>query len=265
MLVNDKFFNNQFEDPRITNLRLTNFAEDSLTRFTTLAIEGQFALTITAITAAVENLREDLGEVDSSLNDQKIKTFKVTNFLTSFKQTMRAVEGMIILRSGGQNSDLYKALYPKGITEYSKANKTKMPVLMLRMNDVATNYETALGTEIAERLGSLKTGWQSLRSTQTQQKTEVEDNRTSRTIARKTLEMTMTNALHTVALAFPGQPDKCNNFFNFRLLLGTKHHNENGEDEVEDQEQNTSEDPGVNTTPEPEQPVVQEMEQNTVA
>lgn len=224
MTTSDKIFGNIFDRKTITNLRLSNFAEDCLSRFATLAIEDQFATNISEITIALDNLRSEMGDVDTRLSTQKVKTVRTDQFVEQFKQTMRHVEGMIIHFNGGKDSDLYREMYPHGIKEYSKVNKTKMPILMNRMNDIATRYGTQLSTDLSIALAALKTQWKTVRTDQEKQMTKVDDSRVDRTVARKQLEKALMGAIHAVATEFLLEVDQCERFFNFNMLTAVVHH-----------------------------------------
>jgi hypothetical protein len=250
MLSPQKIFGNLFDDHRITSLRLSNFGEDCLTRFTTLAIEGQYATIISQITIALNNLRDELGDVDTRINTQKVKTHRVDQFLDNFKKSMSSVEGVVSFRSG-KDSDVYLELYPNGVGEYSKANKTKMPILMHRMDDVVSRYGTQLTDEVTEILGTLKTGWETIRGDQEKQMTKVSDSRAERSVARYQLELALMGAVRAIGQEYVVDVEQSEKFFNFRLLYAATHH-EGEEGEETETPQETDETPTPEPTPEPQ-------------
>jgi hypothetical protein len=225
MVSEEKLFGNHFDEEKITDTRLANFAEDCLNRFKAIAIEGQYATTIAELTTKLQFLQEDISDVDTGKNKQRNKTLNVDEFITNFKRTMSSVEGVIAFKSG-KTSAVYMELYPDGVYEYTSATKTKMTTLMDRVENVVTAYETALGEDLTGMLSSLKTHWQTLRAQQEQQMMKVSDSRVERSEARQGVELALHNASHMLAQTFPFDVAQCASFFNFRLLYGVKHHEE---------------------------------------
>jgi hypothetical protein len=146
----------------------------------------------------------------------------VDDVMVQFKKTMSAKEGVIadLLTKG---SPAYLEFYPHGITEYSTANKTQMPVLVNRIKDAATKYNVQLGGALFTLLTGFATSYSDARQAQQQQMGDVEGSRTDRDTARTDAENALLTAIHTIALMFLGNVQACMQFFDFSLLFPQTH------------------------------------------
>ncbi len=213
-----KFFDNIFESTQITSTRLSNFAADCLNRLTAANSGGAYTNLINLLTDPSDAMATLLSSVDTSLNTQKGKTLSLNQVIVLFKKTMSEQEGVIANAVGGFSSQGYLQFYPKGVSEYTSATKTALPMLIDRVNTVAGNYSAQLGDPLTATLQAFETDWELNRSQQQQQKGTVETTRTESTQARADLEMALVTVVHTIGSMFPGNPDQCLAFFNFALL-----------------------------------------------
>src|ERR1700690_397211 len=140
-----KFFDNIFESTKITDVRLNNFAGDSLNRLTAQNTGGDYTALITLLTPPYNAMQSIISSVDVALGIQRGKTLTLNEFIAFFKKTMSEQEGVIANAVGGFESPSYLEFYPNGVTEYSAATKANLPVLVDRVNAAATAYATQLG------------------------------------------------------------------------------------------------------------------------
>lgn len=218
MISTEKLFGNIFSGDQITTVRLAAFCHDSLSRLTAGNQSDRFKSIINQITPALQNLQDELGDVDVSLTVQKGKTLTNNQVMASFKQAMREKEGVVADAIGGFDSTAYLEFYPHGLSEYTTANKTQMPVLVRRVSVAATKYAAQLGTELTATLQGFEQAWQITRKEQQQVKGSVDDSRTTRTDARREVETALIIAIHTVGAMFPGDTQQCSSFFDLNLL-----------------------------------------------
>lgn len=218
MLVVNNLFGNIFDDPRITNTRAGNFGEDSLNRLTSQNQSGEYDIIINYFEPPLILLLDYISKVDVALGIQKGKTLTVDQFIKLFKKIMLEKEGVIADAVGGFGSPVFIEFYPLGTREYSTAIKTKMQTLVDRLNTVTTTHAALLSPALVTTLLAFKTSWDENRNAQQQRKGNLSDSRVERNAFRNNLEIGLLQAIHAIALKFPGDVKQCTAFFNFNLL-----------------------------------------------
>jgi hypothetical protein len=219
MISEEKLFGNFFDDRLIINGRFYNFSLDTLNRLTAANGGGDYTTLIGLISPLIITFGSEIGDVDAALNVQLGKTMTADQVMVAFGLTMKEKEGVIANALGGFGSAAYLEFYPHGFGEYTRALKTDMPVLTLRVKTAATAHSGALGVSLTTLLSGFVAQWNTARDEQEQQFATVDDNRTERTQAREALELAMLTVVHTIAALFPGDVDACNDFFAFSLLF----------------------------------------------
>jgi hypothetical protein len=149
---------------------------------------------------------------------QKSNTFTVDEVIKNFRVYMSDNEGVIAKAVGGKRKAAFIEFYPRGVTEYANATKTKMPALLKQVFDAAEKYKTNLGAAQTKELKDFTKQYDAARVDQQNQKGSVTDNRTERTSNRTALEIELLKAIYSVGLRYPGDVAKCGSFFNFSLL-----------------------------------------------
>jgi len=222
MISPDRLFGNLFNDSEITPVRLANFAQDALNKLTAAANPG-FSHIIEQLAAPLTILQTQLGNVDTSVTQQRGATLTNDQVIADFKDTMRTQEGVIANAVGGFKSAGYLQFYPHGFGEYTTATKTQMPVLVSRVKTAATAFATQLGEPLATNLKNFETAWQSSRTAQQQQMGTVGDHRMGRSTAETNVQLALIFAVHNVAAIFPGDAAQCSSYFDFSLLFPQAH------------------------------------------
>jgi hypothetical protein len=219
MIQQDRIFENFFDDPKIIPTRLSAFGDDTLNRITSANTGGDYTALITLLTAPLAALAAELGDVDVALAVQKGTTLTNDQQLEAFGKTMSSEEPFIARALGGKGSAVYLQFYPKGISEYTLANKTNMATLTNRVNIAATANAAALGPALTSTLQAFEKAWKSSRDEQQQQKGTLGNNRVDRSDARANAEIALLTVVHSIAAKFPGNVEQCKSFFNFNLLF----------------------------------------------
>lgn len=223
MLQPEKLFANFFNTISITPLRLYNFATDAVTRFKNVNPNGVFTASMAAIIAAKAPLAAGLSIIDTSLGIQKGKTQTTMEVKNAFSDYMSEFESEIAHAVGGYKSVGYIAFYPHGLSEYSSISKTQMPILVKRINTLATAHATELGKPYTAQLQGFEGQWQNAADEQTTVKSTISDGRADRDNIRHHVEVALLTAIHLVATQFPGDVAKCMSFFDFGLLSRVSH------------------------------------------
>lgn len=224
MITKEKFFENPFSSDEIIPTRLYTFSTDSIGKFTA-ANEGNIYDTIIQnLTQASTALGTEIGEVKSTLGVQKGSTFTVDEVIKNFKVYMSDNEGVIAKAVGGKRKAAFIEFYPRGVSEYSNATKTKMTALLKQVFDAAEKYKTNLGAAQTKELKDFTKQYNDARGEQQTQKGSVTGNRTERKTNRELLEIELLKAIYSVGLMYIGDVDKCGSFFNFSLLYAPSRH-----------------------------------------
>ena len=182
---------------------------------------GAYTNLISILTPPYNAMQELISSVDVALGIQKGKTLTLNEFITLFRKTLSVQEGVIANAVGGFATPAYMEFYPNGVSEYTSASKTNLPVLISRINAAATAHVAELGAALTATLQAFETEWQLNRSQQVQQKGNVDNNRTARSQARVDLETALVTVVHTIGSMFPGDAEQCMMFFDFTLLKHT--------------------------------------------
>ena len=182
---------------------------------------GAYTNLISILTPPYNAMQELISSVDVALGIQKGKTLTLNEFMTLFKKKLSVQEGVIANAVGGFATPAYMEFYPNGVSEYTSASKTNLPVLISRINAAATAHVAELGAALTATLQAFETEWQLKRSQQVQQKGNVDNNRTARSQARVDLETALVTVVHTIGSMFPGDAEQCIMFFDFTLLKHT--------------------------------------------
>lgn len=218
MITKEKFFENPFNSEEIIPSRLYNFSTDVIGKFTAANTGNIYNAIIQNLTQTSDAFGNEIGEVKSTLGVQKSSTFTVDEVIKNFRVYMSDNEGVIAKAVGGKRKAAFIEFYPRGVTEYANATKTKMPVLLKQVFDAAEKYKTNLGAAQTKELKDFTKQYDDARGDQQKQKGSVADNRTERTNNRTALEIELMKAIYSVGLMYPGDVAKCGSFFNFSLL-----------------------------------------------
>jgi hypothetical protein len=220
-------FGNLFDDRRITPYYLSRFAQDVLAKLQENNNGDMYNLLISPLQTAFEPFRKELGEVDTTLNEQVGKTQTVDEFIKQFVAFMKDYYVNIAAALGNEKATAFKEFYPNGKSEYTKASKTKIPTIVDRLYVVSEKYSDKLGPSLTEQLRAFKPNWDAVRQSQLQQKSAVKTNRSDRTTARRNVEIELLKIIHFIAYTFPGDVKKSMTFFDFNLLFGVRRSKDN--------------------------------------
>jgi hypothetical protein len=224
MLKPERLFHNFFDNIKIIPERLSNFAQDTLNNLIANNAGGEYTALIATLQPLVSNFKGEIGQVDTSRNIQKGATLTVDEIMVNFKDSMSSEEPFIARALGGIDTAPYLEFYPAGIDEYSRANKTNMPVLTKRVNVAATAHSAALGPVLTATLQAFAPGFNNARDQQQKQKGAVENNRNERSVNRRALELGLLATAFAIGFKFPGDVKQCLKFFRFNLLFAHAKH-----------------------------------------
>jgi hypothetical protein len=220
----EKLFSDFFNSEAITPQRLYDGGQYVLVQLMSKNTGARYDTLISRLTADLDNLEIDLGGVDQGGNLAKDKTVTNDEAQAAFKKTMSDQSGVIANALGGFTSEGYNQFYPKGITEYSKVTKTKMPLLTKRVYDQAVIYATQLGTTLTDLLKSFKAMWTNSRSVQETQFGVVETARIARTKNYTAVSASLIVVTGTLLTIYPAESATLNSYFDFTMFFNTTLH-----------------------------------------
>ena len=224
MLDPERYFDNLFDSPRITTLRLYNCCLNTQNVMTAANKGGEFTEFIGILAPLTSQLGTELGDVASSIAEQKGGTFTNNEVLASFKLIMSSKEGVIRDALGSKHSAGYLMFYPQGISQYSNATKTTMPVLVQAVYNAAEKYKADLSPSLVQTLQSFVKSWTESRTDQQELKGDVKNNIADKSGLRESMQIALTQVVHGIAYKYPGAVATCLSFFDFAMLYPPAHH-----------------------------------------
>ncbi len=218
MLFFEKLFEPFFDNDRITDARIYNFCNYTLIRMRTGNGTGIYSDFIAILDKPTQAMYLAISSLDTGTNIQIGKTKTNDQVLAAFKAKMSDEQSIIAKSLGGKNKPEFLEFYPHKGTEYSKATKEQMPILVKRVADAATKYETKIGKTLANELRQLQTDWNNSRDSQTTQIAAVGDQKVIKSKTRIELEDAIKLVLLELAKLFMDKPGLYKQFIKPSLL-----------------------------------------------
>ncbi len=221
MIDLNNLYKNFFDDPVITDGKLNKFAEIHLERLRANNGGGEFTQLITDTTNAYQLFASAVSVEDVNFAQQQGLTIKVGNLLKDMKLFISKAEGLV--RSEfGKKSDEYQEFFPYKVKEYWHFNFKNAEMLVSRFISAADKYSAQLGPAIKTNLQTLLNDFRSAREDQLRKKGEVADSKTNVRKRREELEIQLLKNLHYIGFIYPGNINRCNDFFDQSYLRRRK-------------------------------------------
>lgn len=221
-----RFFENRFNSQSISDDRLRLFTEDHLQRLEAANTDNRFATMINATRTAYEDYFGAITAEDGHLARQQSMTRAKNKVVREFKQTIRQKEG-IIRGTWGLDSPEYRAFFPRGLSEYHRANMSNVENLMARVINLATEHAEQLGEEFVNLFTQLRERFVAARTAQLKKFGEVSDSKHSTRQQREALTRQLMTNLLNLAVIFIDEPRRSTDFFDQSLLRASRR-NSNG-------------------------------------
>jgi len=221
MLDLETLFKNHFSSRLISDDKLRKFAEIQLERLKANNSGGEFTQLINDTTAAYQLYANAISDEDVKFSTQQGLTIRVRELLDSFKNYIAAKEG-IIRAQFGKKSEAYQEFFPLGKNEYWRGNFKNIETLLNRLITSADKYSAELGTDLKNELQTMLNDFKSAREAQLFKKGEVADSKTNVKKRREEMETQLTKNLHYIGFTFPGNVNRCNDFFDQSFLRRKK-------------------------------------------
>ena len=221
MLDLETLFKNHFSGQLISDDKLRKFAEIQLERLKANNGTGEFAQLIADTTTAYQLYAAAITDESVKFAQQQGLTVMVYKLLKDFKNFVATKEG-IIRAQFGKKGDAYQAFFPLGKNEYWQSNFKNVEMLMDRLISSADHYSAELGTDLKNDLQTMLNDFKNAREAQLRKKGEVANSKTTVSKRRKELEIQLLKNLHFIGFTYPGNVNRCNDFFDQSFLRRKK-------------------------------------------
>ena len=217
MLNLNTLYKNHFGSRKISDDKLRKFAEINLERLKANNGGGELDQLIADTTAALQMYEAAITDEDVKYAKQQGLTIKVKNILKDFKELISRGEGIIRGQFGKKVAE-YQEFFPYQKDEYWQCSLKNADLLMDRFLKAAEKYAPQIGDDLKNKLQAMLTDFKSAREEQLLKKAEVTDGKTTTSKRRKELEIQLMKNLYYIGYLYPGNIDKCNNFFDQSFL-----------------------------------------------
>lgn len=214
----DDLFTDIFELKKITNGRLTTFANVHLMSLVKNNPGGAFDALIPATQNALNALRQSGQGKFGTVGDRKAMTKEKKKARVAFNKFIRQKEGLVRGKFG-ERSEAYIQFFPQGLTAYDRATDMEYQLLLKNIVERATQYEADLGVDFKTEATNLSKDYVDAGNEQRKTKGKLSGfiDEISKERAELTKQLTF-NALF-IAATFLLQPEKTKVYFHTSLLF----------------------------------------------
>ena len=217
MLNLNILFKNHFSSRLISDNSIRKFAEVNLQRLSSNNSGGEFTQIITDTQHAFNSYFGSMSDEDQNYAIQQGLTISVTKVLNEFKQFISSSEGLVRAQFGKKSAE-YQEFFPNKMKEYWHLNLANAEKVMERFYNVAGKHTNVFGNSITNLAQTLLTEFTEARSNQLKKKGEVAEKKSSTRERRKNLELQLIKNLHYIGYLYPGNVNRCNDFFDQSFL-----------------------------------------------
>lgn len=217
MLNLNILFKNHFSSRLISDNSIRKFAEVHLQRLSSNNGGGEFTQIITDTQHAFNSYFGSMSDEDQNYAIQQGLTISVTKVLKEFKLFISSSEGLVRAQFGKKSAE-YQEFFPNKMKEYWHLNLANAEKVMERFYNVAGKHSNVFGNSITNLAQTLLTEFTEARSNQLKKKGEVAEKKSSTRERRKNLELQLIRNLHYIGYLYPGNVNRCNDFFDQSFL-----------------------------------------------
>lgn len=221
MLDLDILFKNHFNNKNISDDDFSKFAEIHLSRLKGSNSGGVFTQIITETTTAFSQYTAAISDEDTKYAKQQGLTITVNNLLRDFKEFAARSE-KLVHGNLGKESSVYQEFFPYGMSEFWKCSLKNVEQLMDRFLSAADNHTAELGSDMKNKAQTLLTDFKNARTEQLRKKGAVADAKVTTKEKRRALELQVMKNLSFIGYTYPGNVNKCNDFYDQSFLRRKK-------------------------------------------
>ena len=210
-----------FDDPQISFTELLKYSERHLQRMIANNPGGFLAARITATTTALNNVEACVTDVGTKAAIQKARTETKNLFRDDLPAGIRRIEGAVIAAYGKGGVD-YIECFPEGLQVFSRCRDEELNNKLGVLVNALTPRSATVGEVHLSNATEFKSTWEAIVSAQSAAMGQREASAEQRKADRDTLRLELYKNVLTIALQYPGQPDKCDLYCPQQYLRGTR-------------------------------------------
>lgn len=213
-----KFFKSIFSDPEISTYRLVVFALDHLQRLIANNIGNKYDVIIAALTANIQNMHTERGELSYDTILQRASTMSLDNLRTNILKDLGIAESTIKVEFPNDNV-VYLEFFPHGLTAWHEAKREELDDILGDFKTAITAHAADLKPAFVQKWNDYESNYSLSRNIQTTKKAIVSSDRESVKQQRRNLENQLMDNLYDLGKEYKRKLEKCNVFFNQSLLF----------------------------------------------
>lgn len=206
-----------FKEKNLSDNNLRTFAEEFLVRLGNNNPGGKYNQLLVDTTTLYQSY---YGTMLSQLNKNalgKATAVAMNQALDAVLRKLRSLQGLVKYKFG-EESGVYRELYPQGMTEYYHARLGEYSILLVRYRALATMHLSAEYPHEMDELNTLIQTFFDARKAQENVHAQVDITATNRHENRKALTLQLTRALLIIASDHLENPDKFDDYYNPEVL-----------------------------------------------
>jgi hypothetical protein len=181
----------------------------------------QWDAQIAALQASLQALQTKYDDKATTRADQYQSSVSVENYLAHYVEIVKRARGNVTSKYPVKSAE-YKGFFPLKWSDYTKPLRPKIGFFIDFFIDRYGNHQE-LGTDVLNDLITLKNNYNPARALQVQNMSNVSSLIDEESTERHDLNIELYKCVYTLALAFPGQPEKAALFFDESKLYPHSH------------------------------------------
>jgi len=213
----NSFFKVSFNSREIGEQNLLHFTYDHLQNLVQRNNNSKFDQMINNTSKFYYELLDAIKQNVTIKNTKVEQTKIVDNTVEEIKECIRKLEGLIKCLYS-KKSETYKELFPNGLSEYCRLNRSNIESIMIRVQVFLKKYPDVNSEDISEKIKELHTLYQKSRKEQLKKKTKLKNHYKEKKYLKEELAKILHKNLYQLALEHLNQPYVSNEYFNENLL-----------------------------------------------
>ncbi len=213
----NSFFKVSFNSREIGEQNLLHFTYDHLQNLIQRNNNSKFDQMINNTSKLYYELLDSIKQNVTIKNTKVEQTEMVDNIIAEIKECIRKLEGLIRCLFS-KKSKTYEELFPIGLSEYCRLNRSNIESLMIRVQVFFKKHPDVNSKDISEKIKELHTLYQQSRKEQLKKKSNLKNNYNEKKYFKEELAKNLHKNLYQIALEHLNQPDISNEYFNENLL-----------------------------------------------
>ncbi len=206
-----------FNSKEFSDLNILCFTDDHVQRLVDnniSSIHDQMISDTSVLFYEFLNLQRNKGKNENAKSKQ---TKEVQQIINELKEMIRKMEGYVRSQVSKQ-SEIYQSLFPNGLSEYCRINRSNIESLLNRVIFYLRTQEELVAPEIMENINNLYDEYKNEREEHLRKKMEHKQIICENRDLRTELALQLQRNLYNLAILHLGDTDKADHFFNEKLL-----------------------------------------------